>query len=155
MFICNLQSKIFQRMRKFEGWSFPAARFPALIQQMTEVAADSQFKSTKYKYRQSTQFNFVVKLQQFNSLKYNISYYYFKIIEFITFKYCLQLINYKTQKQQTLQSGSGSVNTRGHGEAKWFSSRKKKGCRPQNVRPASPCKPYLDDLKQPVARGSL
>ncbi|WP_155246275.1 MULTISPECIES: hypothetical protein [Agrobacterium] len=71
---------------------------------MTEVAADSQFKSTKYKYRQSTQFNFVVKLQQFNSLKYNISYYYFKIIEFITFKYCLQLLNYKTPKQQTLPS---------------------------------------------------
>ncbi|CUX39959.1 hypothetical protein AGR7C_Lc10092 [Agrobacterium deltaense Zutra 3/1] len=57
---------------------FPAARFPALIQQMTEVAADSQFKSTKYKCRQITQFNFVVKLQQFNSLKYNISYYYLK-----------------------------------------------------------------------------
>ncbi|MFB7147197.1 hypothetical protein ACFXAH_21515 [Agrobacterium deltaense] len=104
MFICNLQSKIFQRMRKFEGWSFPAARFPALIQQMTEVAADSQFKSTKYKYRKSTQFNFVVKLQQFNSLKYNTSYYYFKIIEFITFKYCLKFLNYKTQKQQTLPS---------------------------------------------------
>ncbi|MBB4401173.1 MULTISPECIES: hypothetical protein [Rhizobium/Agrobacterium group] len=81
---------------------FPAARFPALIQQMTEVAADSQFKSTEYKYRQSTQFSLVVKLQQLNSLKYNISYYYFKIMELITFKYYLQLLNYKTQKQQTL-----------------------------------------------------
>jgi hypothetical protein len=51
MFIFNLQSKIFQQMRKFEGWSFPAARFPALTQQMTDIAADSQFKSTECKYR--------------------------------------------------------------------------------------------------------
>jgi len=55
MFIFNLQSKIFQRMRKFEGWSFPAARFPALTDQMTESAGDSQFKSADYKYNKSTQ----------------------------------------------------------------------------------------------------
>jgi hypothetical protein len=41
-------------MRKFEGWSFPAARFPALIEQMTETTVESQFKSNKLKYNLST-----------------------------------------------------------------------------------------------------
>ncbi|MFK3779805.1 hypothetical protein [Agrobacterium sp. NPDC089420] len=71
-------------MRKFEGWSFPAARFPALIQQMTETAADSQFKSAEYKYNKSTQSRSVVKLQQVNSLKYNNFIIYFQITVFIT-----------------------------------------------------------------------
>jgi hypothetical protein len=59
-------------MRKFEGWSFPAARFPALIQQMTETTGDSQFKSAKSKYNKSKQSNYVVKLQQISILNYNV-----------------------------------------------------------------------------------
>jgi DUF2075 family protein len=71
-------------MRKTVGWSFPATRFPALIQQMTESAGDSQFKSADYKYNKSTQSDYVVKLQQINSLKYNNFIFYFQITTFIT-----------------------------------------------------------------------